>query len=241
MRRFDKKQNMKMANMLCEERHALHKMTHSTTMTIDEGITMDKIKDFLSTPISKMLPKVKDASDSTLEKVKEVIAKSQDFAVEEWNDPENKRKLESLAEKIKSILSKIKSAGVKFFSDPEKIKGLINTLQLGKYAALVKGIWDLVFASGATFGWSGMLPTASYTIGGVFFLKLALFIFVLQIVLKILNGALSLGSILGGMKAFVKSIIDLFISKDDETKPEPKSIEESMHRLFETYGYDSVI
>jgi len=244
MRRIDKKVSVYRANLLAEQRYLNRAM-------LDEGFgtdMMEKIKGFMG----KALPKIKDGSENALQQAKAGIAKTQDFAVEQWNDPENQQKLKGLYEKIKDILSKIKNAGIDILKDPKKLSALVTSLKLGALVSLAKGVWDLIFASSLDVSFMNIFgagEVVSTSVGGIFFFKLAIFLYALNVVLKIVGGALTIKKVITGMVDFIKGFISIFTGKGSSEEPESgnaesamnesMSFEESVKLLFETYGYEN--
>jgi hypothetical protein len=208
------------------------------SILLTEGELVDNIKAFASSNI----PKVKDASEEAVNNAKASIAKAYGFTVEQWNDPENKAKVKSLYEKLKEVMEKIKNAGWSILSDPKKLSTLLTTLNLGAVVSIVKGVWDLIFASSIDISF---WHSPSVTIGGIFYFKLALFLFAIKVVLGIIGGAISFGKIINGMVGFIKDLIGLFTNKNQKTN-EPvtntnQPMQESLMKLFEMYGYESFI
>ena len=131
------------------------------------------------------------------------------------------------------------SAGYEVLSNPAKLKVLLTSLNMLKYAAIIKGVWDLVMSTSLDIGFTSGV-TAS--IGGLFYFKLAIFLFAIKIVLSIVGGAITLKKVLAGMSGFIKDFISIFTSKKNKNESvmgESISIEESIKSLFITYGYNT--
>ena len=241
MKKREKTLNIYIANKLAEQRYL-------NSMLLNESEFGEKIKAFATSNI----PKVKDASEVAVNKAKDGISKAYGFSVEQWNDPENQAKVKSLYEKLKDIIERITKAGWEVLSDPKKLSTLLTTLNIGSFLSIIKGVWDLIFVTSVDFSW---ISGVSTTVGGIFYFKLAIFLFAVRVVLGVIGGAITLGKVVSGMVGFIKDLINLFTSKKEPVAepttepPEPPTgqppvqqnnepLQESLIRLFEMYGYE---
>ena len=229
MKKREKALNIYIANKLAEQRYL-------NSMLLNESEFVDKIKAFASSNI----PKVKDASEAAVNKAKGVISNAYGFTVEKWNNPENQAKVKGLYQKLKDILEKITKAGWGVLSDPKKLSTLLTTLNIGSVLSVIKGVWDLIFASDFDINWLHFSIDA--TVGGIFYFKLAIFLFAVKVVLGVIGGAITLGKVVNKMVGFIKDLINLFTSKKEPDAEPPaqqnnEPLQESLIRLFEMYGY----
>jgi hypothetical protein len=196
---------------------------------VNESEFVDNIKAF----VSSYMPKVKDVSQDAINKSKDVIAKAYGFSVEQWNDPENQYKVKSFYKKLKYIFNRITKAGWEVLSDPKKLSTLLTTLKLGTVVSIIKGIWDLIFATSIDFGWFSV----NTTIGGIFYFKLAIFLFAIRVVLGVIGGVITLEKVVKNIVGFIRDLIDLFTNNNKNPDQNNKPIQESLVKLFEMYGY----
>jgi hypothetical protein len=139
-----------------------------------------------------------------------------------------------------TLLEKITKAGWGVLSDPKKLSTLLTTLNIGSVLSVIKGVWDLIFASDFDINWLHFSIDA--TVGGIFYFKLAIFLFAVKVVLGVIGGAITLGKVVNKMVGFIKDLINLFTSKKEPDAEPPaqqnnEPLQESLIRLFEMYGY----
>ena len=196
---------------------------------VNESEFVDNIKAF----ISSYMPKVKDVSENAVNKSKDVIAKAYGFSVDQWNDPENQEKVKSFYKKLKHIFNKITTAGWGVLSYHKKFSTLLSTLNLCTVVSIIKGICDLIFATSIDFGWFSV----DTTVGGIFYFKLAIFLFAIRVVLGVIGGVITLERVVKNIVGFIRDLIDLFTNNNTNPNQNNKPIQESLVKLFEMYGY----
>ncbi len=187
--------------------------------------------------IMEKIPTIKGGAEDVFNAISEGLSKYLGIAKEELNNPENKEKVKSVMTKLKGVLDKAMSVGKDILSDPKKLEGFISSLNLGMWGSLITGIAQAIF--GSSLGITAVF-TGSATIGGIFFLKLALVLFIVKTVLSFYSGALSVKETLNNMGSFIKSIIGIFTTKSNDAVNEStdiNSLSASINSLVLVYGY----
>jgi len=187
--------------------------------------------------IMEKIPTIKGGAEDVFNAISEGLSKYLGIAKEELNKPENKEKVKSVMTKLKGVLDKAMSVGKDILSDPKKLEGFISSLNLGMWGSLITGIAQAIF--GSSLGITAVV-TGSAAIGGIFFLKLALVLFIVKTVLSFYSGALSVKETLNNMGSFIKSIIGIFTAKSKEAVNEStdiNSLSASINSLVLVYGY----
>tara|TARA_R110000868_G_scaffold209966_6_gene459914 strand:- start:7273 stop:7977 length:705 start_codon:yes stop_codon:yes gene_type:complete len=187
--------------------------------------------------IMEKIPTIKGSAEDIFNAIGEGLSKYLGIAKEELQKPENKEKVKSVMTKLKGVLDKAMSVGKDILSDPKKLEGFISSLNLGMWGSLITGIAQAIF--GSSLGITAVF-TGSATIGGIFFLKLALVLFIIKTLLSFYSGALNVKESLNNMGSFIKSIIGIFTSKSTETVNEStdiNSLSASINSLVLVYGY----
>jgi hypothetical protein len=135
------------------------------------------------------------------------------------------------------------SAGVDVIKDPKKLSALLTTLKFAQYGSLIKGVWDIIFVSDVDINvWEW---DATLEVGGIFYLKLAIFLFAIRVVLGIIGGSITLQKVLSNIGGYIKNLISIFtggssVSENtiiSESVDDMTTVEESVILLFKTYGY----
>ena len=187
--------------------------------------------------IMEKIPTIKGGAEDVFNAIGEGLSKYLGIAKEELNKPENKEKVKSVMIKLKGVLDKAMSVGKDILSDPKKLDGFISSLNLGMWGSLITGIAQAIFGSSLGIG---AVLTGSATIGGIFFLKLALVLFIVKTILSFYSGALSVKETLSNMGSFIKSIIGIFTAKSNDAVNEStdiNSLSASINSLVLVYGY----
>jgi len=230
------------------ERNALIMESFNKTVLLLEGekaflteqqqlneIDFAKMKD----TIMSKLPGVKANAETVFNGVKEKVGEHIGVAKEELSKPENQAKVKDVLSKLGNILVKIKNAGAEILNDPKKLQGLISTLNVSTYASLIAGVCGLVF--GSSFGITAIF-TGGAVIGGLFFFKLALALFIIKTILSVVKGVSTVGETLGNIGSFMKSIIGIFTPSNGAPDAPVESyvresLNESLNRLVVVHGY----
>jgi len=229
MRRHDKTVAMLKANMLFEQR--CNNILNEELDNLDEGLK-DVVKKAIKVArdtFSKYIPKVKDKSDDALEKSKEAISDALGFAKDQWNDEENQKKVKDALERTKKVANGLKDASIDTLKDKGKRQALATTLGAAAVVSLVKGVWDVIF--GMDVGWDFW----NNELGSFFFIQLALFIYALKVLVKILGGAMDMASVLGNIKEYIKNMINIFTNKSSEEVSE--SLYEAKLNEYFDFGF----
>ena len=187
--------------------------------------------------IMEKIPKIKGGAENVFNAIGEGLSKYLGIAKEELDNPENKEKVKSVMTKLKGVLDKAMSVGKDILSDPKKLEGFISSLNLGMWGSLITGIAQAIF--GSSLGIMTMIKGTA-TIGGIFFLKLALVLFIVKTVLSFYSGALRVKESLNNMGSFIKSIIGIFTTKSNDAVNEStdiNSLSASINSLVLVYGY----
>lgn len=168
------------------------------------------------------LPKLKVSASEAGGIIKEKVHEFLEISKEKVNDPENQKKVKNFLLKLEDLASKT----LKAIKSRKGQTRMIIMSQIGMYISLIAGIWGAIFHSGADVWYKPW----TFELGGTQALKLALFFFVLQLIIKTFRGISELTSFLSGIKKFFSSLFGLFKGKksDDE-------ISEGINNLFIEY------
>lgn len=191
------------------------------------------------------LPGIKGNAEQIYDGVKAKVGEQIGVAKEEINKPENQAKVKEVLNGLGGMMSKIKNAGNEVLSDPKKLQGLISTLNFSTYAALITGVAQMVFGSSLGIG---AILSGGAAIGGIFFLKLALVLFIIKTILSVVKGVSTVGETLSNIGSFIKTILTLFDPAKNPRNQAPsdgmpeesyvhESLNESLDRLVAVHGY----
>ena len=169
---------------------------------------MKKIQSFEDFKMSNISLKtsIGNVKDIVVDKISEFLG----IARDKMNDPENKKKLNDFLINLERFATKIKS---NLKTEKGKDRAILLST-MASYASLFAGIWGVIFNSGLEHWWN----PASFELGGVFFLKLALFFYVIKLILTLFKNVSKVGSILSDAKKLIVEIVNLFKSKTDENQ-----------------------
>ena len=175
------------------------------------------------------------------DKIKRGIADVLGFAVEQWNDEENQTKLKEVANVLGNGVSKISNASGNFFTNSEKMASAIRGLNLAKYLPIIgvvygvlhpadvgyvetlkealTGIdiwhwnpseWDFSSLWGADLNVVEKFTEKFAT--AINFALLGLGLWLMEIVVKFIQGASDLIKLVGGMVSFIFKFVKFVFS-----------------------------
>jgi len=184
---------------------------------------MKNYKEFTAINEYKLtVPSLKVSAAEAKEKITDSVGDFLKISKDKINDPENQ-------EKVKNFLSKLEQEAIKIKSFMKTKKGQNRAILLSSismYSSLIAGIWGMVFNSGLEKWWN----PGSFELGGVFFIKLALFLFVIRLILKAYKNINEFTGFVSGIKNFITSIINLFRKNNKE-----EVVQENINLLLEKY------
>ena len=231
MRTYDKKEHIKRANILFEQRNSLNYVNENKISDIGNGLknVFNKTKNVIG---SLPTPTV---DNQFTEKARVEVAKTLGFAKEQWDDEENQAKLKEAASVLGNAISKISSAGKEFFSDSQKLSNAIRGLGIAKYLPLIGVVYGIMNPNDIEY-----FKTASEAIGGVDiwnfdfsslsekewgpsvllnkfstainFAYLGLGLWAMQLLLKVIKGAVDFGSVVKGITSFIFKFVKFVFS-----------------------------
>jgi len=182
---------------------------------------MKKYDEFVSINEFKLdTPKLKVSVSDAGEKIKDGVNNFLEISKEKVNDPESK-------EKVKGFLLKLEKLSIDIKKTLKSRKGQDRALlmtTIGVYSSLVAGIWGAIFHSGAEEWYKPW----TFELGGTFFIKLAVFFWLIKLVITAYKNMSEFTSMLSSIKSFFSRIIGLFKSNKSED-----DIVESVNFLFE--------
>lgn len=181
---------------------------------------MKKIKNFEEFSINEGF-KLPDISlKISAEDVKNVVVNNVSdnlkIAKDKINDPENKKKLNTFLNNLEQFSIKIKDT----LKTRKGQNRAILLSSIATYSSLFAGIWGAIFNSGFANWWN----PGSFEMGGLFYLKLALFFYLIKIILKVYKNVSTLTTFLKDSKKFIIQIYNLFKSNPTDDSVVKESV-----------------
>jgi hypothetical protein len=168
------------------------------------------------------IPSLKISANDAQKIIKDNVTKFLEISEDKINDPENVAKLKDFLAKMEETSGKLQSALKKRRTQT----AMIIVTGLGMYSSLIAGIWNAVFNSGLEHWWN----PASFQVGGLFYFKLALFLFIIRLILKAYRAINDFANIISNVKGFINDVLNLF----KKTKSEEK-IQENLNIILLKY------
>lgn len=129
--------------------------------------------------------------------IKDKVYEYLQIAKEKANDPENIKKLNDFLDSVEQTTTKVSD----IMKKDRNIAIVSNLLNFGKWGALITGIYQVIFNSVISF--------SHFELGGVGAFKIALFLYVLNIIITVFRKYNNLVSVVREIKNFVTNIINI--------------------------------
>jgi len=139
--------------------------------------------------------------------IKDKVYENLQIAKDKINDPENIRKLNDFLDNVEETTTKISNT----MKNNRNLKIIENMLTGSKWIAIVTSVYQLIFNT--------TISLTSFSLGGIGAIKIALFLYILKLIVNIFRNYNNFISLTKAAKDFVINITKIFKTTNNSNNP----------------------
>lgn len=171
----------------------------------------DEFNNFLNEEFK--IPIINKDVKETATEIKDYIYEHLKIAKDKISDPENVKKVNSFLDSVEEVSTKITDT----IKKERNLKILSNVIDFAKWGSIIAGVYGLVFNSSISF-------VSGIEVGGIGAFKLALFLYIMKLIISVFRGIVVFGDLVKNIKSFVSNIINILKQKKTDDSVSEKYI-----------------
>jgi len=150
--------------------------------------------------------------------IKDKVYENLQIAKDQINDPENIQKLNDFLDKVEETTTNVSN----IMKNDRNLKIIENLLNVGKWGSIVTSVYQLIFNTTLSF--------THFSLGGIGAIKIALFLYILNLIVSTFRKYNTFVSLIREVKNFIINIINAI------KKPNSSNVSESYVLCLKEYG-----
>lgn len=171
----------------------------------------DEFNNFLNEEFK--IPIINKDVKETATEIKDYIYEHLKIAKDKISDPENVKKVNSFLDSVEEVSTKITDT----IKKERNLKILSNVIDFAKWGSIIAGVYGLVFNSSISF-------VSGIEVGGIGAFKLALFLYIMKLIISVFRGIVVFSDLVKNIKSFVSNIINILKQKKTDDSVSEKYI-----------------